>query len=37
LHGNQFISDELKGAVSEWFNEQDKDFYFSGISSQLTK
>lgn len=34
LRGRRFSSDdELKGAVSEWFNNQTPDFYLSGISS----
>jgi hypothetical protein len=31
--GYQFLSDDLKGAVSQWFAEQDRYFSFSGISS----
>jgi hypothetical protein len=38
LHGHWFSSNnELKIAASEWSEEQDKDFYFSRISSMSTK
>jgi hypothetical protein len=34
MRGRRFSSeDELKDTVSQWFEEQDKDFKFSGISS----
>jgi hypothetical protein len=29
--------DEIKGAISEWLEEQDKDFYFTGISSLVAQ
>lgn len=38
LRGRRFADDdELQGAVSQWLEDQSKDFYFSGISSLPTK
>jgi hypothetical protein len=38
LRGRRFSSyDEFKGDVSQWFEEEGKDFYFSEISSLPAK